>query len=62
MIHCKGISQDRRGITGPYNVCLTNKSLTFLRQGQSKTLPFDDRLEQVEFLFTTIRRYFLQIH
>lgn len=55
IIQKKGIAE-QQGIFGSYHICLTNKSVTFIKIGQEKNAVADKRNCKIEVLLTTIRR------
>lgn len=54
-IQRKGIAEDK-GLIGRYHLCLTEKSLKLVRYGSALTTNCEHRLQNVEFMLTTIRR------
>lgn len=54
-IQRKGIAEDK-GLIGSYHLCLTEKSLKLVRYGSALTTNCEQRLQNVEFMLTTIRR------
>lgn len=57
-IQRKGIAEDK-GLIGSYHLCLTEKSLKLVRYGSALTTNCEQRLQNVEFMLTTIRRLVL---
>ncbi|XP_037958211.1 insulin receptor substrate 1 [Teleopsis dalmanni] len=55
IVQKKGLAESK-GIVGNYHVCLTSKSITFIRIGPEKTQVDDFRIDNIEFMLTTIRR------
>ncbi|KAL9874565.1 insulin receptor substrate 1 chico isoform 1-T1 [Glossina fuscipes fuscipes] len=55
IIQRKGIAE-QKGLFGNYHVCLTNKSITFIKITSDKNAINDQRLSKVDVLLTTIRR------
>lgn len=54
-IQRKGIAEDK-GLIGSYHLCLTEKALKLVRFGSVLTTNCEQRLQNVEFMLTTIRR------
>ena len=51
----KGLGE-QKGIVGSYHICLSRKSVSFIRIGLDKSSMGESRISTIEVLLTTIRR------
>lgn len=57
-VHRRGLAVEKN-IVGTYHLCLTDKALRLSQTGSKTTQTGERRMPYVEFLLTTIRRYFI---